>query len=1202
MAATSDGAIRFDITLNLEGIKTAVKSAGQAVNDKLANAFKKCEKECQKSSDEVKGDLKGIGTQADRTAGQINGKLLPSLKKIALAIGAAFAIKKLLTFGKECIELGSDLAEVQNVVDVTFPQMSKRIDRFAQDAAAKFGLSETMAKRFTGTFGAMAKAFGFSEAKAYDMSTALTGLAGDVASFYNISQDEAYTKLKSVFTGETESLKDLGIVMTQTALDAYALQNGFGKTTAQMSEMEKVALRYKFVQDQLSTAAGDFSRTADGWANQVRILQLQFDSLKATIGQGLINVLSPVIKVINTIIGKILTLANAFRAFTELITGKKGSGGGVSATSAGMDTLAKASEGAGQAAGGAGKAAKKAAKDLKGVSTGIDELNIISAPNESGGGGSGGSGAGGGYDADDFDMGTLPDDEDIVSEKLKKIIDLLNQLKNSFSSGFWDAFGDTAVFDSIQESIDSIKTSIKDIFADRDVQASALDFANKLAYSMGQVAGSMSSIGATIADNLLGGISLFLEQNKDRIKNYLITMFDVGGEIATLVGSFSATVADVFSVFRSDSAKQITADIIGIFSSSFAGVTELASKFARDVLALITKPFADNATQIKSRIQGLLDELRPKFDALKKLIDGLWDGFNKIYDSVAKPVFDALTNALSGIIGWLTETQTDFDITTGIIAAFFAAWEVTKIGEFLINAGGVVGILQGMAGGFVAATVAALQHASALVADKLETMAIVALYAKDFVVNLARGTAELVKQAAQFAVSRAAKIADAAAQAALTVATLAWNAAAGIASAVTTALGAAIAFLTSPIGLVIIAITALVAAGILLYQNWETVKEFASSIWTNIQAIITGAIQAVKDWILQKMEEISSTWQQKWDSVKQFAQTVWEAIKQAIQTLLTAIKQIILSLLAAIYGNWQQQWNAVKTFASSIWNAIKDLAANLFGALRDKLSEIWDAVKATIEEKWNAIKAWLEEIWQKIKDVFKPDAMLDIGRNIMSKLWDGMKEIWNDITGWLKGVADFIGSAFDGIISSAKNMFKRAKEEAEDDDDDDGPSKKKKKKTKGHATGGFPATGEMFVAREDGKPEMVGSWGGRAAVANNMQITEGITRAVKSGMSSCMAPLTASIRDLAVKSAPPLASVGTVPIQQNGDVGLQEMVGRLVKADGQVEDSQLGTMIDLMRRIIELIENLDLSVNIDIREIRKKLKDLEKRSGVVFDA
>ena len=200
-------------------------------------------------------------------------------KKTGKMLAGAFAVKGLTSFAKDCIELGSDLTEVQNVVDVVFPTMNKKVNEFAQNAASTFGLSETMAKKFTGTFGAMANAFGFSEKESYKMSTALTGLAGDVASFYNISQDEAFTKLKSVFSGETETLKDLGIVMTQTALDQYALANGFGKTTSAMTEQEKVALRYAFVQQQLQNATGDFSRTSDQWANQIRILSLQFDSL-----------------------------------------------------------------------------------------------------------------------------------------------------------------------------------------------------------------------------------------------------------------------------------------------------------------------------------------------------------------------------------------------------------------------------------------------------------------------------------------------------------------------------------------------------------------------------------------------------------------------------------------------------------------------------------------------------------------------------------------------------------------------------------------------------------------------------------------------------------------------------------------------------------------------------------------------------------
>lgn len=302
--------------------------------------------------------------------------------KVSKKLAAAFAVKKLVDFSAKCIELGSDLSEVQNVVDVTFPAMSKQVDKFAQNASTAFGLSETMAKKYTGTFGAMAKAFGFGEQQAYDMSTTLTGLAGDVASFYNITQDEAYTKLKSVFTGETESLKDLGVVMTQTALDAYAMANGYGKTTAAMSEAEKVALRYSFVQSKLATASGDFMRTSDGWANQVRILKLQTESFMAAIGQGLINVLTPAIKVINTLMGKLVQLANVFKAFTDKFAGKKGND-----VATGMAAAEVASAGISDNINAAGKAAKKLGGLLP-----TDELDLLSQKTDSSSASGGSSG------------------------------------------------------------------------------------------------------------------------------------------------------------------------------------------------------------------------------------------------------------------------------------------------------------------------------------------------------------------------------------------------------------------------------------------------------------------------------------------------------------------------------------------------------------------------------------------------------------------------------------------------------------------------------------------------------------------------------------------------------------------------------------------------------------------------------------------
>lgn len=318
--------------------------------------------------------------QVNTTVTKSIEKVKNQLKTFAKTAAVAFSTYAITNFGKECIELGSDLAEVQNVVDVTFPAMTKQVDKWAKSAANSFGLSETMAKQYVGTFGSMAEAFGFTEKEAYDMSTTLAGLAGDVASFYNIRQDEAYTKLKSVFSGETETLKDLGIVMTQTALDSYALANGYGKTTAKMTEAEKVTLRYKFVQDQLANATGDFARTQDSWANQTRILQLRLDSLKATLGQGLINVFSPLLKNLNSFIEKLDIATEKFKSFTEQVFGySSATDNSANSASSEMTDLADETKSANSAL----ATTSKKTKEIKDNLQGFDRLNVMSLENSS---------------------------------------------------------------------------------------------------------------------------------------------------------------------------------------------------------------------------------------------------------------------------------------------------------------------------------------------------------------------------------------------------------------------------------------------------------------------------------------------------------------------------------------------------------------------------------------------------------------------------------------------------------------------------------------------------------------------------------------------------------------------------------------------------------------------------------------------------
>lgn len=225
----------------------------------------------------------------------------------------------IVKFGNQCIEAASNLQEVANVVDVTFGASADKINNWAKQNAASFGLSETAAKRYAGTYGTMAKQFDMTADQVAAMAIELTKLTGDIASFYNIDDKAAATKLKAIFTGETEALKELGVVMTQTQLDSYAMANGWNKTTKDMTEQEKVVLRYQYTMEKLGHAQGDFARTSDGYANSVRTLKLELENLKVEVGNELIPVAAQGIgalgEVVKTVGPAIVTVAQSIRYY-----------------------------------------------------------------------------------------------------------------------------------------------------------------------------------------------------------------------------------------------------------------------------------------------------------------------------------------------------------------------------------------------------------------------------------------------------------------------------------------------------------------------------------------------------------------------------------------------------------------------------------------------------------------------------------------------------------------------------------------------------------------------------------------------------------------------------------------------------------------------------------------------------------------------
>ncbi|MDE7054874.1 MAG: hypothetical protein K2O84_08705, partial [Oscillospiraceae bacterium] len=300
-----------------------------------------------------------------------------SLRKLAGVVGLAFGTAALINFGKESIKLASDIEEVQNVIEITFGRGAAQIEEFAKTAAEAFGLSELSAKQYTGTMGAMLKSSGIVTSAAQEMSIALAGLSGDVASFYNLNTDEAFEKIRSGISGETEPLKQLGINMSVANLEAYALTQGITKSYNAMSQAEQVLLRYNYLLSVTTDAQGDFARTSGSFANQIRILQLNFDQLRIALGNVLIPIAQAVLPGINAIISALTKLANVFAKVTALLFGKSTQVNASTGVESSAGAAADATDKLAESTEGMGAASKKAEKDMKGVQAGFDELNIL---------------------------------------------------------------------------------------------------------------------------------------------------------------------------------------------------------------------------------------------------------------------------------------------------------------------------------------------------------------------------------------------------------------------------------------------------------------------------------------------------------------------------------------------------------------------------------------------------------------------------------------------------------------------------------------------------------------------------------------------------------------------------------------------------------------------------------------------------------
>lgn len=1025
--------------------------------------------------------------------------------KAGKALAAAFAVKKLIDFSVQSVKLAQVQQEAEKKLETVMRQRMH-----ATNAAIQSVKDFTSAQQALGVVGDETQMAGAQQLstflKSKDALETLIPAMNNLAvqqSGVNVSAGDMVNignLMGKVMQGQTAALTRVGITFTEA--EEKAIKYG--------TEEERAAMLAKVITNNVGEMNAAIASTPAG---QIQQLKNNFGDLMEVIGSGIQTAIMPVIRVLNVLVSKLLTAANAVKAFFALFGGGKGGGVSVKAMTAGTDAVAKSADEASGALGGTGGAAKKAAKDIKTATTGIDELNILSPDKDSGGEGGSGGGAGGGgdYTADDFDMGEIDEGSAQVDSRIQGIIDRINELKGLFVSGFWQGFGDTAVFDEIAKHVDGIKKSIKDIADDPALKKAAHDWADSFAYNFGRVSGSFGSIGTTMALNLVGGIDLYLKQNKKLIQDQLVKLFELDSRKSKITGDFYESLADVFTVFRSPQAQQITADLLAILGNTALQAAVLWSSLGADLQEAMCRPFIENTEGIKGVLNGLLEQIGIVTGSTKKTIEQFMTDLQAMYDAHVAPFIQSVGDGLSEIVKVVLDAyEQHIKPVIAKVGPDIQAFQEQYLSPLLQKATELLGSL--------------FDLLKALWENVLVP----------FISWLIQFLAPIVASVIEGTWNRIKVFFEGAAQ---------------VISDIIDALKGLIDFLTG-----------------VFTGDWDLA-------WSGIKAFLSGIWNAMRDLVIACLNYMKARVDAVLNTIKTIFETVWNAIKSFLEKL----------------------WESIKSTLTETWNNIKAKADEIFSSLRDKLSEIWDSVRTTIEEKWNSIKEWFDEIWGKIKDVFKPEEMLKVGEDIMNKLWDGMKGIWDSITKWLRGCADFVSGVWNTIVDGAKSMFEDARDEAEERDSDDSDDRGDGSGGGGSygkfATGGFPEDG-WFRASHG---EIMGKFdNGQSVVANNGQITSGISRAVQQGMASVMAPVVSAMKSAAVP--PPLTAVAA-----SGGAGARgrspepERDGERYAFEGEQGDSE--RVVAALETIAELIRKMDLTVSLDARDVRKSLVELDERRG-----
>lgn len=984
------------------------------------------------------------------------------------------------------VDLASQLTEVQNVVDTTFGDMASKVDDFTKTSIQDFGMSELTVKQISSRFQALGTSIGISSEQVAngtavankalmsqnntlykttdsmaDMSLNLTRLAGDMASFYDVDQADVAKSLQSIFSGTIAPLRRYGLDLTQATLSEWAMKNGLDANIKSMTQAEKVLLRYNYVMANTQAAQGDFAKTANTWANSVRVLKQEFQAWGSIIGSVVINALKPFVQALNKVMLKVISFTRTIADALGAIFGWTIEISGRGATADGMEDIAG---GVGDIGDSADKSNKKAQK-LKKTLLSIDEIHALDDNSDSGSGGgsgsggSGGGGAGGGVDS-----------------SLKKTDGLLEKYKSSikdlYSLGKY--IGDALA--SAMESIDW-----KKIYQKADNFGKGLaDFLNGLISPR-----LFYDLGATIAGSLNTALHFL---------NSFGTTFDwtnFGLSIANGINGFFENFD--FALL----AKTINAWVQGIYTMLTTAIKNVSWK---DILKGITDFLSNLDIKTVEIIVGTL--------LIKKIISLKLGSVALAF--IGKSLSKAIAQAIASKIGF--ELVEGAGIGTAIMQAFKTIFASLSTNLGLLIEGLFSGLSLGDA--ITAAFGTGAVDLLATIGSAFSAIAGTILSIVNFVKMLKDGFSwvnEILMVIGVALATIGAILAGVAALPAVIVGAIA----AAVATIVVVVKDNwnAICELFSTVGEwfngnVIEPVVSF------FKDMWKTISGFFGSLWKDIVTVWQGASEwfssAVIEPIVGFFKGFATRAQQIFQGIWIIIKAIWIVASSWFNNnVITPISNLFNFLKTFIQTTIQ----TAKDFVFSTWQGV---ASWFSGTVIQPISNFFNMLKAGITSALSVAKNFVISTWQSVAGWFNGNVISPVVNcfNIMKNgITNAFNYVWSSIRGGVTGAMNYVISKIEngvnfvvsGINSLLRGFNKVVSMAA---------------KVAGTNWGGVSlvpkvhiprlASGGIFPRGEDGMAfinhnELVGRFSnGKNVVANNQQITEGIKQAVMEGMAQVM--------------------------------------------------------------------------------------------------